>query len=192
MYAGFNMFKFSKSQESWLELEQLLYEHYQTKELRYVCRMTEELHKEGFEVLTVPSYNFEGCKKEKYRSFLLSTQSKLPDSPRVAINHQGSYSGQIAFDTWLESKTINESSRIETGSHIDSVKALINSEVELACVDCISWGFIQKEIPESKKLFVIDQTPLTDGHPILIKKSHPSFSLKVSTDLLKSLNITSL
>ena len=187
--AQLNMYKFESTRDYWEKLEKLLGEKYPANEIRYVCRMTPELEAQGYHELFTPSYKFKGCEGSQYRSFLISPFKKIPDVIRTVVNYNSSFSGRIVLDDWLEKNVYSELSRYESSSHMQSVKDLFDKKADLASIDCISWGYIQKEIPECKDLYLIDQSPLIKGHPIIIDDSENDFDLIIPDEIVSNLNL---
>ena len=77
------------------------------------------------EVVAVPKYNFDGCQDEYYSSVLISHNNITIDDVRgkvVAINSMSSMSGNVLLYSALGSSIADTTTKIYTGSHLNSIK----------------------------------------------------------------------
>ncbi|MBD64392.1 MAG: hypothetical protein CME62_04250 [Halobacteriovoraceae bacterium] len=193
MTTQLNMFKFSRNEQLWQKLETCFDKAYPRENIKMICRLQDKHKLAGFSKLATPIYNFPGCVEDQYSSFIISKQPELAQNPILAVNELDSYSGKLAMDKWLQRKNIPYQELKVTGAHIESVRFVLESKAHIAAIDCVSWAYIQAEIPEAKNLHIIDQTELVAGHPIVIqnKPNDLSKEIKVESDLLEKLGIKS-
>ena len=124
------------------------------------------------EVVAVPIFDFDGCKKNAYSSILIGRKSDT--EPKVAaVNSVGSMSGNVLLFSALGSKRTNGMKKIFTGSHFESIQAqrsrrkpsssffyhqisvlfcdsekrVKDGEADCAAIDCVTFALLRKFNP---------------------------------------------
>lgn len=115
-------------------------------------------------------YDVPGAEHGHYRSVLVArdaaTLDELRARPKVAaaVNGFDSLSGWISLQhTWGGSP-----SALETGAHLESVRAVAEGRAEVASIDAVSWALLETIEPElTGRLHVIDHGPMVPCLPLV-------------------------
>lgn len=108
-------------------------------------------------LVAAPIYAFPGCCKANYRSFIVVCESAsytvLADlaGARVAINSLDSHSGYTMLRHAIAPLAKGKryfGARVETGAHVESLKAVIAGTADACACDCITFGLIAGHRPE--------------------------------------------
>ena len=89
---------------------------------------------------------------------------------RTAINGTDSYSGCLTLQCAVApiSSTGGYFSGVQvTGSHRESIRAVVNGSADIASIDCISWQLAERYEPAVNTLKVIAQTPSRPSLPLI-------------------------
>ncbi len=89
---------------------------------------------------------------------------------RTAINGTDSYSGCLTLQCAVApiSPTGGYFSGVQvTGSHRESIRAVVNGSADIASIDCISWQLAERYEPAVNTLKVIAQTPSRPSLPLI-------------------------
>ena len=134
------------------------------------------------QLVGVPVFNIPGCQHKSYRSWFIARS----DDPRnhiseyknsvATINNWDSNSGMNVFrhevSKYAQGKAFFESV-IENGSHLTSIKYVIEERADIAAIDCVTWHFALAEGRfNPDRIKVIGQSEASPGLPLVIKKSH--------------------
>lgn len=148
--------------------------------------------------LATPHYNFEGCRGPYYRSFFIASESSrqlnLKDYAHAKIGYSepDSHSGYNAllYSLSRSGVDINQPDFICTGSHMNSVKMVAGKDIDLACIDCVSWHWIQKESPDiATQVTVIEHTEPAPGLPFVTSANlAPKVLAELTAALLSALD----
>ncbi len=124
-----------------------------------------------------PHYDAPGCRGPAYCSQLVVRR----DSPystlkglrgrRAAFNGPDSQSGMNTFRhaiARLGAGRVFFSDVIESGGHLNSMKAVAAGDAEIAAIDTVSWGLACRELPElAGRLRTIGETAAAPGLPLI-------------------------
>ncbi|MHC4839683.1 MAG: phosphate/phosphite/phosphonate ABC transporter substrate-binding protein [Planctomycetota bacterium] len=128
-------------------------------------------------VVAAPCFDLPGCDGHMYSSYVLvrdqSEYENLPDvsGSRCAVNNQTSHSGTNALRGVIAplSKDGKFFSDVTiSGGHTHSLRLLHENEVDVICVDCITYGLLKRYRPEAVEYTrVITTTPLAPAPPFV-------------------------
>ncbi len=124
-------------------------------------------------LIGTPDYKLDGCNAGYYRSALVvrrtDSRTTLPDFEHAvfAYNETFSQSGYAApfqhlatFGFWFDS-------RIHTGQHLASAKAVAAGKADIASLDAMSWKLMQRYDDFATQLRVLEWTVPTPGLPYI-------------------------
>jgi ABC-type phosphate/phosphonate transport system substrate-binding protein len=113
-------------------------------------------HADELEPIATPCYAAEGCEGPRYRSLVLvradrpfRTLTELRGG-RVAINQASSHSGTNALRPLIAPLARDGKffgAVVETGSHTDSLAALQDATVDVACIDTVVLALLRRVRP---------------------------------------------
>ena len=132
-------------------------------------------------VLGAPHFGFEGCEGAQYRSFVVvreqSPARSLSDlrGARCVINTETSHSGMNTLRTLVEPLRASGSffgALKVSGAHERSVAMVASGEADVAAIDCITYGLLQKHRPGAlESLRVIGESDLAPAPPFVTSAS---------------------
>jgi len=106
---------------------------------------------------------------------------------RVVINSDDSYSGCLALKCLLASFDATPgffNSVQVSGSHRESIRAVVAGSADVAAIDCISWQLAQRYEPDASKLRVIAQTPSRPGLPLITARRTPAGAVGIMREAI--------
>ena len=122
-----------------------------------------------------PVYNLPGCEGPNYRSFIIVRHDEEAKSllamrgRRCAVNAPHSQSGYNCLRAALSEARAPKplfAQVIETGSHIASLEAVAEVQADLAAIDCVTLGLIQRYRPSLvQDLRILAQTMAAPALP---------------------------
>lgn len=135
---------------------------------------------QSIQIVATPIFDVEGCEGPRYSSVLVvsraafaggATSLALCRGLRAAYNEPHSNSGMNVFRHAVAPLARNGrffASVVETGSHRNSLQALIDGTADIAAIDCVTYAFAQT-IPDiaNAGLTVIGFTKRTVGLPLI-------------------------
>lgn len=136
---------------------------------------------EHVKLIATPHFDAPGCDGADYSSVLVArADDGAPRSleafrgARAAYNSVDSNSGYNAFRHAVAPLAINGrffSETIETGSHLGSLHAVIDSRADIAAIDCVTFAFARDAFPELvAKVREIGYTRRSPGLPLIASK----------------------
>lgn len=102
-----------------------------------------------------------------YHSVIIARPGPLPDAPRLAVNDALSQSGWANLHDWLMTRVQPHGSVMMSGAHRASVQAVAEGRADLAAIDVVTWGFIQRFDDMARALEVLDTTPPVPALPFI-------------------------
>ncbi|MBX3473485.1 MAG: PhnD/SsuA/transferrin family substrate-binding protein [Planctomycetes bacterium] len=125
--------------------------------------------------IAAPCFDFEGCTEHFHSSFIVVRENDpawgVADlrGRRAALNNVSSHSGANALRAVIApfSRDGRFFSQVTlSGSHVASLQLLHDNLVDVACVDCVTWGLLLKHRPSALQgVRKIAQTPLAPVPP---------------------------
>ena len=113
------------------------------------------------EVVGAPEFRPEGLLPGEYRSVVVRRKLESKKTTllhfrgcRAAVNEDQSFSGYTALLCAIPAEHFRPdffSEKLETGSHYESMQAVVDGDADVAAIDQISWRLIVKE-PHGRKL----------------------------------------
>ena len=125
-------------------------------------------------LVATPCYAAEGCDGAMYRSWIVTRaddETALEVAGRrMAVNGRHSLSGWRLAAAAYEGRV----SIIETGAHLESMRAVAEGRADVAAIDVIAWGLARVWRPElAKRLAVRAATPAAPGLPLITAGTRP-------------------
>ncbi len=108
-------------------------------------------------LLATPVYDFPGCAGASYSSLIVvrtdAPFATLADlkGRRAAINARDSHSGYVALHHTVASLAPTGGffvAQIETGGHLDSLRAVAEQRADVCACDCVTFGLVARHRPE--------------------------------------------
>lgn len=121
-------------------------------------------------------YGLEGCAPGYYRSLFIvrlddvSAQPEDLDGRPMAYNDALSQSGYGAVSSWALQEGFLLNPALQTGAHIDSVRAVAAGKADFATIDAQSFRVLQGFCPEIAQVRVIGVTPSSPGMTFITRK----------------------
>ncbi len=147
-------------------------------------------------VVAAPHFEFAGCRGAAYRSFVVvpagSQTRRLEDlrGTRCVINGETSHSGMNglrALVAPLHSGGRFFANVAVSGAHEVSVDMIQRGEADVAAVDCITYGLLQRHRPEALAgTRVIAETALAPAPPYVTSASTPESTVDALRSALSS------
>jgi ABC-type phosphate/phosphonate transport system substrate-binding protein len=142
------------------------------------------LYRGQFSLLAVPTYDFPGCAAATHRAFIIvrkdSAFRTLEDlrGSRFALNSLHSNSGMNLPRIMLARRGIKApffGSVTETGTHTESLRRVAAGELDVASIDCVTFGFFGDCRPDTVSgLRVLDETPESPAIPFVTSVATPA------------------
>jgi len=123
-------------------------------------------------LVATPVYEFAGCDGALHRSFVIVREEEPATSlsglrgSRCAINGRDSNTGMNLLRTLVAPHAGGRpffAAVLETGSHLESLRAVRESRADLAAIDCVTHGLTARHRPEllegTRVLTMTDSTP---------------------------------
>ncbi|GHC59693.1 phosphate/phosphite/phosphonate ABC transporter substrate-binding protein [Neogemmobacter tilapiae] len=121
-------------------------------------------------LIGTPDYGLPGCAPGYYRSVFVvradDPRGALGDfaSARFAYNDpmsQSGWAGPMHHAPYL-------TPALQTGGHRASAQAVAEGAADVAALDAVTWGLLQRNLPElAAQLRVVDETPPAPGLPLI-------------------------
>ncbi len=127
------------------------------------------LHR-SVEVIASPVHGLD-CPAGHYFSYLVARTGSAPVG-RVAVNGLDSQSGFGAMPAALVAEP-----PLVTGSHAASVKAISSGEADVAAIDAVTWGLLDRE-GATAGLQVVDAMPPTPALPFVTARGNDVAALR--------------
>jgi ABC-type phosphate/phosphonate transport system substrate-binding protein len=149
-------------------------------------------------VIAAPCFLWEGCSANYYSSFVVvraGEAESLQDirGTRAVINNASSHSGANSFRAMIAplsrgGRFFSEVS--ESGAHAVSIAMLHERRADVACIDCVTWGLLQRYRPEVLAgLRVLTQTPPAPAPPYVTSMRYGRvFARKLQNALVRVMN----
>jgi ABC-type phosphate/phosphonate transport system substrate-binding protein len=156
-------------------------------------------HLEGrVKVIATPRYKARGCDGPFHRSLIIvrknDPRNNLRDfrGARGALNDEASNTGMNLFRAEIAPLVRAGSDRffdtvVYTGSHADSIDAVVDDEADIAAVDCITFALLQRLQPLTmERLRILAFTAQTPGLPLIASGSTPPEIIEAVADALSA------
>lgn len=156
-------------------------------------------HAVHLRVVAAPCFMLPGCDAHYYSSYVLvhedSDYAILSDlrGAMCAINNFTSHSGTNALRAMIAPLSRNGKffkDVVVSGGHTHSLQLLQNHRVDVVCVDCITFGLLDRYRPDAlKDVRVLAQTPYAPAPPFVTSMRYGRvFTRKLQKALLNVLN----
>lgn len=148
-------------------------------------------------LVATPRYRAPGCDGPSYASLIVVRADDpgpdlvaLSGRGRVAINDPASHSGHHALKAALAAEGVGGRAfrmTLITGSHLASLEAVSSGQAEVAAIDGVIFGLMQRHAPERLEgLRVIGTTPSAPGLPLITARSTAERDLERLRDGLQA------
>ena len=119
--------------------------------------------------IAASDYGLEGCLPGQYRSLFVVRNDDPAMRPEdlagrpMAYNDALSQSGYGAVASWAVKTGFRLNPAIQTGAHIESVRAVASGKADFATIDAQTFRVLAPTVPETAALRVIGATPASPG-----------------------------
>lgn len=148
--------------------------------------------------IATPRYRVNGCEGSDYRSRLVVRADEPAErlselrGRRAAINERGSNSGMNLFRAALAPLSGGHaffSNVVETGSHVESARRIIQGRADVAAIDTVSFAHLERHEPETAhRLRTIGWTEAAPGLPLVTSIATSAVDLKTLRRALRSVS----
>ena len=127
-------------------------------------------------LIGTPDYGLQGCPPGYYRSVFLARADDHRvtladfDGAAVAFNDDLSQSGWAGPQVHAAGLGLNLPPRLRTGGHLLSARAVAEGRADIAGIDAVTWGMVQRWEAIAKRLKVVGQTDPVPGLPLIAAK----------------------
>lgn len=101
---------------------------------------------------------------------------------RFAYNDALSQSGWGAPLARITEQGLQFHSTLQTGAHVESMRAIVENRADLAAIDAVTWDMLCKWDPAAKDLRVIGRTGLSPSMTFVTTKHHDPAQLRTALD----------
>ena len=146
---------------------------------------------EQVQVIATPQFDAPGCAGADYSSVLVTRAEAQFDSlaacrgARAAYNQDDSNSGMNVFRHAVAPLARDGaffSAVLRTGSHLGSLRAVVENRADVAAIDCVTFAFVCDELPElARRVRQIGVTAASPGLPLIASSNWPSTALQSPT-----------
>ncbi len=127
------------------------------------------LHR-AVEIVATPVHDLD-CAPGRYFSVIVAREAGVTGG-RIAVNSYDSHSG------WAEVPSdIATRKRVVTGSHAASVRAVAEGRADLAAIDAVTWGMLERD-GETAGVQVVRVTPPTPALPFITARGNDVAALR--------------
>lgn len=145
-------------------------------------------------VVAAPHFNLDGIAPGQYRSVVIVRASEATNTVknlrgrRAAFNEHQSYSGNTALFSAIPEKLRGPdffSSTVPTGSHLESMRAVVNGEADVAAIDEVSFLLITDKYPDlEQRLARIHETENVQAPPYVTALKREPHEINAISDAL--------
>jgi ABC-type phosphate/phosphonate transport system substrate-binding protein len=143
---------------------------------------------ECVQLIATPQFDAPGCDGPHYSSVLATRVDAHFDSlaacrgARAAYNQDDSNSGMNVLRHVVAPLARNGmffSEVVRTGSHLGSLRAVVENRADVAAIDCVTFAFVCDEWPElAEKVRQIGVTAASPGLPLIASNAVPAETVK--------------
>jgi ABC-type phosphate/phosphonate transport system substrate-binding protein len=132
-------------------------------------------------LIAAPCYAFPGCDEASHRSFLIR---RAGDSRRALVEFRGATAGINAHDSNTGMNLFRATlapfaggapflrAIVVTGSHEASLAAVAEGRADLAAIDCVSYGLLERGRPDLiERVAVVAESPRSPSLPFIAAAS---------------------
>ena len=140
------------------------------------------------QLIATPQFDAPGCAGANYSSVLITRANAPFDSldacrgTRAAYNQDDSNSGMNVFRHAVAPLAKDErffSEVIRTGSHLGSLRAVVENRADVAAIDCVTFAFMCDELPElAQQVRVPGWTAASPGLPLIAANDVPQSTVE--------------
>ncbi len=146
------------------------------------------------QLVATPRYQLDGCEGHSYRSFVVvrddSPARALEDlrGSRCVINTPTSHSGMNVLRAVVAPLSVNGrffASATVSGAHERSLELLRSGAVDVAAIDCVSWGLLARHRPAAVTgARIVHRTPAVPAPPFVTSVDTPAAVVSSLRDAL--------
>jgi ABC-type phosphate/phosphonate transport system substrate-binding protein len=154
---------------------------------------------EQVQVIATPRFDAPGCDGADYSSVLVTRAEAPFDSlaacrgARAAYNQDDSNSGMNVFRHAVAPLARDRaffSAVLRTGSHLGSLRAVVDDRADVAAIDCVTFAFVCDEMPElAQKLRQIGVTAASPGLPLIASNNVPPATIETLREALNEAHL---
>ncbi len=137
--------------------------------LGQICNLPwRALHRDRVTVIGAMDYGLPGAEPGFYYSLMVVRKDDARASgPRFALNSPLSCSGWDAPQEWAQEHGLTPESCLVTGSHAESLRAVVEGRADLAGIDAVTFRALERWEPAARAVRVIDRTRATPGMTLI-------------------------
>ncbi|PQV54779.1 phosphate/phosphite/phosphonate ABC transporter substrate-binding protein [Paraburkholderia sp. BL21I4N1] len=149
---------------------------------------------EQVQLIATPRFDAPGCEGADYSSVLVTRADAPFDTlaacrgARAAYNQDDSNSGMNVFRHAVAPLARGGaffSAVVRTGSHLGSLRAVVENRADVAAIDCVTFAFVNDEIPElARQVRRIGVTAPSPGLPLIASNTVPPQTIEALRDAL--------
>jgi ABC-type phosphate/phosphonate transport system substrate-binding protein len=154
---------------------------------------------EQVQVIATPRFDAPGCDGADYSSVLVTRAQASFDSlaacrgGRAAYNQDDSNSGMNVFRHAVAPLARDRaffSAVLRTGSHLGSLRAVVDDRADVAAIDCVTFAFVCDELPElARKVRQIGVTAASPGLPLIASNNVPPATIETLREALNEAHL---
>jgi len=151
-----------------------------------VCGIEFSQFKENFCYIATPIFETEHSSNGYYRSLIVKNKG----NPKcVVFNNKSSYSGCAVLKHFIKINKIHINRSIYSGSHINTIRTLVNGKNQIASIDEVIWHHIKKynllNINDLEIIHITDPKPLPLWVTSLDNKPYKNYFLKALNNIFQ-------
>ncbi|MFL9960269.1 PhnD/SsuA/transferrin family substrate-binding protein [Paraburkholderia sediminicola] len=149
---------------------------------------------EQVQLIATPRFDAPGCEGAHYSSMLVTRADAQFDTlaacrgARAAYNQEDSNSGMNVFRHAVAPHAragMFFSKVLRTGSHLGSLRAVVDDRADVAAVDCVTFAFIGDVMPELvRRVRAIGMTAASPGLPLIASSTVPPATIRALREAL--------
>jgi ABC-type phosphate/phosphonate transport system substrate-binding protein len=149
---------------------------------------------EQVQLIATPRFDAPGCEGAHYSSVLVTRSDAQFDTlaacrgARAAYNQEDSNSGMNVFRHAVAPHAragMFFSKVLRTGSHLGSLRAVVDNRADVAAVDCVTFAFIGDVMPElARRVRAIGVTAASPGLPLIASGTVPPATIRALREAL--------
>ena len=146
------------------------------------------------QVTVLGSFSYEMADQEGNYHSVIITHQNCPETlnqfknKTLAINGYDSYSGYLAIKVLMTARQMPTAffkTVLVTGSHRESIHAVVNGKADLAAIDCVSWHLATNFERASNTLKIIATSPTRPGLPLVTAPNASQTRVSILRDALR-------
>jgi ABC-type phosphate/phosphonate transport system substrate-binding protein len=146
------------------------------------------------QLVATPHFDAPGCDGAHYSSALVTRADAPFDTlaacrgARAAYNQDDSNSGMNVFRHAVAALAQDGrffSTTVRTGSHLGSLRAVVQNQADVAAIDCVTYAFVCDALPDlAQQVRVLGWTAASPGLPLIASREVPQALIQALREAL--------